>query len=820
MATFGQLLRQYRQQCRDPLRGGLLTQDRLGELLGEELGDAGYTGAAVSEWERDRSKINADNRLVLVGLVTVLHKYGGLPSADAADDLLHSGNYRALDEVEFAQVFPASNDDYGGGQRTAGPFSIAQPRDVSSRQQASDKRRKQLILLDKVCNFWVNGVLDQAVREAVLLDINWQRCDTAVDLPWRNLAGTILPEADAGAGSSNILNVFSETDRALLILGVPGAGKTITLLRLARELIDRAEADERQPIPVILNLASWAEKRAPLADWIIYELTAKYQIPERLGRTWLADDELLLLLDGLDTVADRFRAECVTAVNQFRETHGLTGLVVCSRQEAYESLANRLKMGGAILLQPLTVAQINTYIQAAVSSLPQTAVQDHTALAEIAQSPLMLSVMMRAFNDETAVAPLTENNWTQTLAEAIEEDETLAQLYHHLFAVYVAQMFQRQGNDGAYTEKQTMAWLSWLAKRMSQHNQSTFLIEQIQPSWLPTTRWRYYYLLLSRLTDGFMGGVVLWLLLLLFQQAVPPFQTGLSDFTARLLQWPLALSQFIGMIIFNMLLSLLVALMFGVLFTKYPIKSSDPTSRWRRRGQSLLVGIIIGVVTTLLLVQIVDPLLALSWGTAEGFLFGLVARYSYGSSFRDEIRPVSALSWSWREALKVGIVGLILAFIAEVIETQLYGYNGFARTFLAVGLGGFLLGGLTGETLKKSFRPNQGTWLSLRNSVMAAFIAGALLGLLMGLLYMDVRMGVLTVVFMALLVAPLYGSGNVVKHFLLRGLLWAQRVVPGNYSRFLDSAVNHAFLHKVGGGYIFIHRLLQDFFRTQTVSLK
>ena len=46
MASFGQLLRIHRRQCSDPLRGGSLTQERLGELLGETLGDDGYSGAA------------------------------------------------------------------------------------------------------------------------------------------------------------------------------------------------------------------------------------------------------------------------------------------------------------------------------------------------------------------------------------------------------------------------------------------------------------------------------------------------------------------------------------------------------------------------------------------------------------------------------------------------------------------------------------------------------------------------------------------------------------------------------------------------------
>jgi hypothetical protein len=53
---------------------------------------------------------------------------------------------------------------------------------------------------------------------------------------------------------------------------------------------------------------------------------------------------------------------------------------------------------------------------------------------------------------------------------------------------------------------------------------------------------------------------------------------------------------------------------------------------------------------------------------------------------------------------------------------------------------------------------------------------------------------------------------NAVKHFLLRGLLRLQRSLPWRYSRFLDHAARLFFLRKVGGAYIFMHRLLQQYF--------
>ena len=161
MSTFGQQLRKYRRSCHDPLRGGVLTQMRLGELLGDELGHAGYSGAAVSDWERDKSKIHADDRVVLVSLIAVLFRLGGLNTLVDANQFLQAGNYRSLDVQEQAQIFP----DFAPTVEPATNTLPSQP--IVS---ISPERRKQLILLDKVKHFWVEGVLEKSVQGAVLLE--------------------------------------------------------------------------------------------------------------------------------------------------------------------------------------------------------------------------------------------------------------------------------------------------------------------------------------------------------------------------------------------------------------------------------------------------------------------------------------------------------------------------------------------------------------------------------------------------------------------------------------------------------------------------
>jgi hypothetical protein len=104
--TFGDALRAFRQASNDLDRlNKRLSQERLGELIGHELGGGGFTGAAVSDWERGESKISADDRNVLLALIKVLHACGGLKTLTEANDFLKLGNYRILDDNEAQKIF-------------------------------------------------------------------------------------------------------------------------------------------------------------------------------------------------------------------------------------------------------------------------------------------------------------------------------------------------------------------------------------------------------------------------------------------------------------------------------------------------------------------------------------------------------------------------------------------------------------------------------------------------------------------------------------------------------------------------------------------
>jgi hypothetical protein len=140
-----------------------------------------------------------------------------------------------------------------------------------------------------------------------------------------------------------------------------------------------------------------------------------------------------------------------------------------------------------------------------------------------------------------------------------------------------------------------------------------------------------------------------------------------------------------------------------------------------------------------------------------------------------------------------------------------------------------LVGGLSSDLLDKQIlsRPNQGIRHSTRNSVLVGLVSGLVSGLVFGLLaglVVELIIPSINGQIVGLVVGPVVGlsiglslglsNGGTacIQHAVLRTFLWRAGYIPWNYSRFLDYAAEHILLRKVGGGYIFVHRLLLDYF--------
>jgi DNA polymerase III delta prime subunit len=337
-------------------------------------------------------------------------------------------------------------------------------------------------MLEKVRTHWIEGFLKPSLQQFALIDLSMHFYPGALEHSWERFVQFPDCRHTFVSPDTSIARVFDAAGGELLILGSPGTGKTTMLLELARTLIVRAQQNEIHAIPIIFNLASWAERRQPLDHWLVEELKTHYGIKPKLGRAWIAENQILLLLDGLDEVRPGYRDDCVKAINSFCEKHGPVKLVVCSRIADYTELTRKLHLQGAIVLQPLTEKQMATALQ----QMGDTAEKVRRVLRQLQNSadhandveaqkltctPLLLNITTLAYQGNTE-------------SELPPPDATPAEQQRHLFATYVERMFERRGKHKKYKPEETKHWLAWLAGRMQTYDISIFNFKSVQPWWL------------------------------------------------------------------------------------------------------------------------------------------------------------------------------------------------------------------------------------------------------------------------------------------------------------------------------------------------
>jgi serine/threonine protein kinase len=827
----------------------------------------------------------------------------------------------------------------GEKESSGTPGVPSQGHHVKAEQMTSpNKDVNRQRLLAKVYAFWITGVLEHSLHGAALIALGLREQPDAVANPWHLTLETLDESAQALPVGTSIVQVYDAAAGELLILGEPGAGKTTLLLELTRTLLHRAGEDDQHPLPVVFNLSSWASRRQSLTEWLIEELHSKYQVPHKVGTSWVETDYILPLLDGLDEVAPTSRATCVEAINIYRLQHGLVPMVVCCRRAEYLTLTDHILLREAVVVQPLTEQQIDVYLSSAGSQLEsvRAALQDDAALQELAVTPLMLSVLTLAYHGTSA---------KDLLVTGPPEVRRL-----HVFGHYVERMLSRRASDASYSLRQTRGGLAWLAQQMKQQSQTIFYLERMQPDWLSGEsmmraydRWAVRFpdilmgvlvslivsLLLCPLVASFaflilnifLGGLIGWMLSAERTIRQPPESSGKAriHFRYRLLTW-LRTSVLIGLAVglgvelsvgssslISIRLSSGVGIGLGVglgsillqaAFEKINTTASgslrkQPSLRpkWQYLMKStgirngilvgLLLGLSVGLSGGLIDAGILGWRIGLLTGLSTGLLTGLSTGLSSGllsvllTGKSVGISPTDELVWSWRSLVRSLLtkkhINATLCVIALIGVSASLGFGlstGLSRGLrigLSTGLSGGLLAGLlaglcfwlifglfqgvSSETVGDQHRvvPNQGIRRSARNSLMLGLVCAGTVWLSVGLglgliawvhdglnhglfaglspglrdglsfwlslgLSSGLDSGLLIGLSAGLLVGLLNGGLACLRHGVIRFLLWRAGAIPWRYPHFLDYAAERILLRKVGGGYIFVHRLLLEYF--------
>ena len=589
--------------------------------------------------------------------------------------------------------------------------------------------------------------LQQALDNVVRIELGLEQTPAAVyhrldsALP-RNLTPRPLSE------DTSVLQVFYDsggwTGRGLLVLGDPGAGKTTSLIELARALAEEAGDDKDHPIPVYLPLSSWQRRRPPMVTWMAERIHELYQLPLATARRWVEHDRILPLLDGLDEITEiGARAACITAINDYVGGHPIP-VVVTSRRHEYKLLQKDGRalaaLGTAVLIKPLEPPAVLAYLDRAGQPMAgiRAAVADDPNLLDLLRSPLLLSI-------------LTLTYW-RAPSSAIRSSSSPEERRAQLFQDYITQRFIIATRaDCSLTDQQTSErWLSILAQKLQEKAVAVFQLERLQYDWLPT--WTFRTLARLALPLGASMAIT----------AISAFVITFSSLLTDAVMWPTYIITFI------------IWTISMISLTPREIKLAEQLTwswrsvrecfrlrfRYRFRASHLATGYLVVTVTVIpiLLVSALDSIV-------EAIVLLLVCFI-----------------------LLILIVGLFSGMKTAPVPVHRQANDGLKASFrhaAVAGLGGGLIFALATLSVFGVYRGwHLGMWTDT-----------ASVGLL-------VAMGF----------ALAKGLVAALQHCVLRLVLWVSGCAPLRYTRWLEQMTRQRLLYRIGGGYVFIHPMLQSYF--------
>lgn len=340
--------------------------------------------------------------------------------------------------------------------------------------------------------------------------------------------------------------------------------------------------------------------------------------------------------------------------------------------------------------------------------------------------------------------------------------------YYKLWNAYIERMLNRKKTSAKYPKEKVLPWLSWLAERMVQESQTVFSIENMQPTWLKSRGEKRVY----------------QIIIFLFGWLIPSLFYGLI--IGLVFYW--RYSELIYSIFLGTFLGIIIGLAFGIIvvFSKKIMLFEKINWSWQRAKFRVINEFIYGLIIC----------------TITGLIVGLVR------SIVLLIIPLicDGLNYS---------INNIQSIIIYLLVCLVYGLS----LGIFLGLIFAISSGLDSAEVKQKTVSNQGIKSSAKNcmkwGLILGLIAWVIFGLIPGLFLKSIELvifGLIPALFLRIIYGLRYGGATCIQHFNLRLMLYKKGHIPWNYARFLDYASERLLLKKVGGGYIFYHRMLMEYF--------
>ncbi|UQI45289.1 NACHT domain-containing protein [Streptomyces sp. HU2014] len=232
------------------------------------------------------------------------------------------------------------------------------------------------------------------------LPVHWTPAEPHLSDHWANVTAGAADPPDRSSALQGHLGQVARTyarvpSRRLVVLGEPGAGKTVLLLQLALDLLAGRGPDD--PVPVVFGLGTWDPRARSLSDWLEERLIEGYPATAARdpagvtrARRLLELGRVLPLLDGLDELPAPLRPHAVQALN--RDLGRGDPLVLTCRTRDYAdtvATADVITSAAVIELRPLSWETVGAYLTRTAPPRPGRTAETAWApvLREVEQDP-------------------------------------------------------------------------------------------------------------------------------------------------------------------------------------------------------------------------------------------------------------------------------------------------------------------------------------------------------------------------------------------------------------------------------------------------
>jgi DNA polymerase III delta prime subunit len=233
--------------------------------------------------------------------------------------------------------------------------------------------------------------------------------------------------------------------------------------------------------------------------------------------------------------------------------------------------------------------------------------------------------------------------------------------------------------------------------------------------------------------------------------------------------------------------------------TEFEIENLQPSwleKNWQLWVYRIIVGLVVGLVVGLIGGLILGLINGLIFGLILGLILGLIGYF-------DNISTTDSFDFS-AKGVRRGLIGGLIGGLILVSVTGLV-------TGLVIGI----IYGLESNKIRNKIQPNEGMWNTAKNFVFISAISFPVGFLLATLRSPVVGKSVEWEKWILFGLAGglsfgLYALPSLIKHGVLRLLLWANGSAPWNYADFLDHANKLRLVQSMGGRYRFVHDLLRE----------